>query len=80
MASMKPFVRFTALPQAHPFLSGAALAPFDVLTHENMLRNPELKFAGGWLTSGLMLLGLGMRGWRRRRQPTERRAQRQPPD
>jgi hypothetical protein len=79
MASMKPFVRFTALALALLFLSGAALAAFDVLTHENMLRNPELKFAGGWLTSGLMLLALGMRGWRRRRQPTERTAERQPP-
>jgi hypothetical protein len=59
---MKRFVRITALVLAALFLSGAGLAAFDVLTHENMLRNPELKFAGGWLLSGLMLLTLALRG------------------
>jgi hypothetical protein len=66
---MKPFVRITALFLAALFLSGAGLAAFDLLTHDNLLRNPELKFAGGWLMSGLMLLALGIRGWPRRSQP-----------
>jgi hypothetical protein len=41
------------------------LAWFDVLTHENMLANPELKLASGWSLTGLMFLGLGLRGRRR---------------
>jgi hypothetical protein len=67
---MKPFVRFTALFLAMLFLTGAGFAWFDVLTHENVLTNPELKIASGWLITGLMLLALGMRGWRRRRERT----------
>jgi hypothetical protein len=63
---MKPFVRITAVILAVMFLFGAGLAWFDVLTHENILTNPELKAATGWLTTGLMLLALGLRGWRRR--------------
>lgn len=58
---MKPFVRITALFLAVLLLSAAGLAAFDVLTHDNMLHNPELKFAGGWLMSGLMLLALALR-------------------
>jgi len=65
---MKPLVRFTALILSALFLGGAALAWFDVLTHDNILSNPELKTAGGWLMTGFMLLALGMRGWRRRGQ------------
>ena len=65
---MKPFVRFTAVAMAILFLFGAGLASFDVLTHENMLANPELKFAGGWLTTGLMFLALALRGWRKHRK------------
>ena len=49
------------------FVAAAAFAWFDVLTHENILTNPELKTAGGWLMTGLMLLALGVRGWRRRK-------------
>ena len=63
---MKPFVRYTALILGVLFLSGAGFAWFDVLSHENALTNPELKVAGGWLLTGLMLLALGMRGLRRR--------------
>lgn len=62
---MKPFVRITAVVLALLFLSGAALAWFDVLTHENILANPELKFAAGWLMTGLMFLALALRGRRR---------------
>lgn len=62
---MKPFVRLTVLLCAALFLGGAALALFDVLTHENMLANPELKLASGWSLTGLMFLGLGLRGRRR---------------
>jgi len=65
---MKRFVRFTALFLAILFLTGSGIAWFDVLTHENILTNPELKIASGWLMTGLMLLALGIRGWRRRRE------------
>lgn len=68
---MKPFVRYTALFLAIIFLSGAAFVWFDVFTHDNVFTNPELKIAAGWLTTGLMLLGLSVRGWRgRKRNPT----------
>jgi len=66
---MKPFVRYTAFVLAVVFLSGAALAWFDVLTQDNIFANPELKTAAGWLTTGLMLLALALRGRRRRAQP-----------
>lgn len=66
---MKPFVRYTAFFLAVVFLSGAALVWFDVLTHDNIFTNPELKTAAGWLTTGLMLLALAMRGRRRRIEP-----------
>jgi ABC-type uncharacterized transport system permease subunit len=65
---MKPFVRYTALFLAIVFLSGAAFASFDVFTHDNVFTNPELKIAAGWLTTGLMLLGLSVRGWRGRKR------------
>ena len=65
---MKPFVRCTALFLGILFFAGAAFAWFDVLTHDNILTNPELKSAGGWLMTGLMLLALGVRGWRWRPQ------------
>ena len=66
---MKPFVRYTAFFLAVVFLSGAALVWFDVLTHDNIFTNPELKTAAGWLTTGLMLLALAMRGRRRSAEP-----------
>jgi hypothetical protein len=65
---MKPFVRYTALFLAIVFLSGAAFVWFDVFTHDNVFTNPELKIAAGWLTTGLMLLALGLRGRRRNRR------------
>jgi hypothetical protein len=64
---VKPFVRYTALFLAILFLSAAAFAWFDVLTHDNVFTNPELKIAAGWLTTGLMLLALALRGRRARR-------------
>jgi len=66
---MKPFVRYTAFFLAVVFLSGAALVWFDVLTHDNILTNPELRTAAGWLTTGLMLLALALRGRHRRAEP-----------
>lgn len=66
---MKPFVRYTAFFLAVVFLSGAAFVWFDVLTHDNIFTNPELKTAAGWLTTGLMLLALAMRGRRRSAEP-----------
>jgi hypothetical protein len=67
---MKPFVRFTALFLATLFLTAAGIAWFDVLTHENILTNQQLKIACGWLMTGFMLLALGIRGWRRRGEQT----------
>ena len=64
---MKPFVRITAVAVAVLFLLGAGLAWLDVLTHENIIANPELKSATGWLLTGFMFLALGLRGWRRRK-------------
>jgi hypothetical protein len=66
---VKPFVRYTALFLGILFLSGAGFTWFDVLTHDNIFNNPELKIAAGWLTTGLMLLALGLRGRRRRAAP-----------
>jgi hypothetical protein len=65
---MKPFVRITAVVLAVLFLLGAGLAWLDVLTHGNILVNPELKTATGWLMTGLIFLALGLRGWRRRKR------------
>jgi hypothetical protein len=62
---VKPFVRYTALVLGILFLLGAGFAWFDVLSHENILANPELKIASGWLMTGLMLLALAIRGWHR---------------
>ena len=71
---MKPFVRYTALVLGILFIAGASFAWFDVLTHENILTNPELKTAGGWLMTGLMLLG-----WRRRQTDPNSRTERTRP-
>ena len=68
---MKPFVHYTALVLGLLFLSAAGFAWFDVLTHDNVFNNPELKIAAGWLMTGLMLLALSVRGWRaRKRNPS----------
>jgi hypothetical protein len=61
---MKKFVWVTALLLAVIFLAGAALTGLDVLTHADVLKNPELKIAAGWLVSGLLFLSLGVRGWK----------------
>ena len=64
---MKPFVWITALLVASLFLADAAVTSYDVLTQSNIVTNPETKVAAGWLTSGLMFLGVGIRGWRTHR-------------
>jgi hypothetical protein len=68
--AMKPFVWITALLLAALFLSGAAVSSFDMLTQPNIVTNPETNVAAGWLASGLMFLGLGIRGWRAQRKWT----------
>jgi len=60
---MKPIFRLVSIVLALLFLTGAAFAWTDVLTHENMLTNPSLKTASGFLMTGLMFLGIGFRGW-----------------
>lgn len=61
---MRRFVRFTALLLAVLFLGGAVFAWMDLLKQGNLLSNPQLKPASAWLTTGLMFLALGLRGWR----------------
>jgi hypothetical protein len=68
---MKPFVWVTALLLAVIFLVGAAFTGLDVLSHANVLQNPEMKVAAGWLVSGLLFLSLGVRGWKAHRRKTE---------
>ena len=69
---MKPVFRVVSIGLALLFLTGAAFAWTDVLSHENLLANPLLKTASGQLMTGLMFLGLGLRGWRpHKRQSTE---------
>jgi hypothetical protein len=63
---MKPFIRRTALVLALIFLSGAGLAWIELLKQGNVLSNPQFKPASAWLTTGLMFLALGLRGWRSR--------------
>jgi len=65
---MKPFVWITALILALPFLVGAAFITYDVLGRPDILTNPESKVAVGWLFTGLMFLGTGVRGWRAHRR------------
>ena len=65
---MKPFIWRTALIFALVFLTGTAFIAFDVLTTSGHSTNPESKVAVGWLSTGLMFLGLGVRGWRAQRK------------
>jgi hypothetical protein len=70
---MKPFVWVTALLLAAIFLAGAVFTGIDVVSHAEIIANPELKVAAGWLVTGLMLLSLGVRGWRTRQRNSESR-------
>ena len=68
---MKPFVWVTALILSVPFLLGAVFTAYDVLGRPDILTNPESKVAIGWLFTGSMFLGLGVRGWRSHRRKIE---------
>lgn len=65
---MKLFIWITALVLALLFLAGTAFIAFDILGRPDILTNPESKIAVGWLFTGLMFLGLGVRGWRSQRK------------
>jgi hypothetical protein len=67
---MKPYVVYAALTLAMLFLGGAALACADLLQAGNLLNNPKLKPALGFLVTGGLFLGIGLRGWRARRRST----------
>jgi hypothetical protein len=69
---MKPFVWITAFFLSMPFLAGAAFTAYDVMGRADILTTPESKVAVGWLFTGLMFLGLGVRGWKSRRRTTKR--------
>ena len=68
---MKPFVVYSALALAILFLIGAAFAGTELLQEVNLLTNPKLKPALGFFVTGLMFLGIGVRGWRARRRITQ---------
>lgn len=63
---MKPFVRYTALLLALVFLVGAGMAWLDLLHEGELLTNPKMKPAMGFLVTGLIFLALALRGQRRR--------------
>lgn len=73
---MKPFVWITALILSLPFLAGAAFTGYDVLGRPDILTHPESKVAVGWLFTGLMFLGMGVRGWRAHRRRVRTMTQR----
>jgi len=62
---MKPFVRYTALFLALIFLAGAGLAWAELMHEADLFTNPKVKPATGFLVTGLIFLGLALRGWRR---------------
>jgi len=68
---MKSLFLYTALALAILFLAAAALACLELLQEENPLTSPKLKPALGFLVSGLMFLGIALRGWRTRRRTME---------
>jgi hypothetical protein len=65
---MKPFIVYSALVLAILFLGGALLAGAELLQEGNLLTNPKIKPALGFLVTGVMFLGIGLRGLRSRRQ------------
>jgi len=69
---VKPVFRVVSMALALLFLTGAAFAWTNVLTHENVLANPSLKTASGFLMTGLMFLGIGLRGWLPRKRRIDR--------
>jgi hypothetical protein len=52
------------------FVIGAVFASYDVLTHENIITNPLLRSASGWLVTGFIFLRIALRGQRRHRKRT----------
>jgi hypothetical protein len=63
---MKPFVRYTALALALVFLLGGGIACIDLIHKGTIISDPLWKTAAGFLTTGTIFLGLGIRGLRRR--------------
>jgi hypothetical protein len=76
---MKPVFRVVSIVLALLFLTGAAFAWTDVLSHDNLLANPLLKTASGLLMTGLMFLALGLRGWRPQKRQNVEPTRTQPP-
>jgi hypothetical protein len=65
---MKPFIVYSALVLAILFLGGALLAGAELVREGNLLTNPKIKPALGFLVTGVMFLGIGLRGLRSRKQ------------
>jgi hypothetical protein len=63
---MKTYVRVTALILALVFIAAAAAAAVELWREGEILYNPRLKTAAGWLMSGMLFLAIGLKGfWRR---------------
>jgi hypothetical protein len=65
---MKPFIVYSALGLAILFLGGALFAGAELLHEGNLLTNPKIKPALGFLVTGIMFLGIALRGLRSRKQ------------
>jgi len=63
---VKPFIYYTSLALALSFLIVAASAWIEVFHHGDFFTHPLTKSAAGWSMTGLMLLAVGLRGWRHR--------------
>jgi hypothetical protein len=75
---MEPFFRITSFVLGILFLIAAAFAWIDLFKYGDLLLDPGLKPAAGWLLTGLMFLALGLRGWRSRRRRRPETTEREP--
>ena len=65
---MKAFFIYSALALALVFLGGAALAGVELLHEGNIFTDPKVKPALGFLVTGIMFLGIAIRGLRSRKR------------
>jgi hypothetical protein len=65
---VKPFFIYSALALALVFLGGAALAGVELLHEGNIFTDPKIKPALGFLVTGMMFLGIAVRGLRSRKR------------
>ncbi len=65
---MKPVFVYAALLLALVFLAGAAVAGVELLREGNSFTDPKVKPALGFLVTGMIFLGIGLRGLRSRKR------------